>query len=42
MPYEHPNVTDYGTLVELTEALGEINSDVPNGPDNTAFPPGPS
>lgn len=38
--YEKPSVTDYGTLTELTAAGGVVNSDVPNGNNNTAYPPG--
>lgn len=37
--YERPQVTDYGTLQELTEAGGSVNpADVPHGHPGTAFP----
>jgi hypothetical protein len=36
--YERPDVTDYGTLMELTEALNLTNSDSPTGTPDTAFP----
>ena len=36
--YEKPEVTDYGSLVELTAILGnQVNSDVPKGLPNSAF-----
>jgi hypothetical protein len=37
--YEHPTLSDYGTLVDLTAAAGHLtNSDVPKGLPNTAYP----
>ena len=37
--YEAPEVTDYGTLQELTEVGGSLaNADVPHGHINSAFP----
>ena len=38
--YERPGITDYGTLLDLTLAGGEPNSDIPKGPANTAFSAG--
>lgn len=38
--YETPDVKDYGTLADLTHTAGAPNADVPNGPANSAFPPG--
>jgi hypothetical protein len=38
--YETPEITDYGTLLDLTRAGHHSNSDVPNGTDNTAYAPG--
>jgi hypothetical protein len=38
--YEAPDIKDYGTLADLTQGGGAPNSDVPKGPNNTAFPPG--
>ena len=38
MSYERPEVTDYGTLLELTEASTFQNADSPQGIANTAFP----
>jgi hypothetical protein len=37
-PYETPEVTDYGTLLELTEASTFTNADSPAGIANTAYP----
>jgi hypothetical protein len=38
--YEKPEITDYGTLVELTEAGHHTNSDIPNGTNpSTAYAP---
>jgi len=39
--YEKPQVSDYGTLVELTAAGTFPNADVPHGNANTAFSVGP-
>ena len=39
--YEKPQVSDYGTLVELTAAGAQPNADIPQGNDNTAFSVGP-
>jgi hypothetical protein len=36
--YERPEVTDYGTLLERTEASTATNADTPAGVPNTAFP----
>jgi hypothetical protein len=37
--YEHPTLSDYGTLVDLTAAAGHlIHSDLPLGMPNTAYP----
>jgi hypothetical protein len=36
--YQHPEVTDYGTLIDLTEASTFKNSDTPAGVPNSAFP----
>lgn len=36
--YESPDVKDYGTLLDLTQAGTAPNADVPQGNDNTAFP----
>jgi hypothetical protein len=38
MDYERPEVTDYGTLLDLTEASNLKNADTPAGVPNTAFP----
>jgi hypothetical protein len=38
--YETPDIKDYGTLADLTQTAGVFNRDTPNGPNNTAFPPG--
>jgi hypothetical protein len=38
MSYEHPEVTDYGTLLDLTEASNFTNADTPAGVPNSAFP----
>jgi hypothetical protein len=35
--YEKPQVTDYGSLLELTKSGHVLNKDVPNGSPNTAF-----
>jgi hypothetical protein len=35
--YEEPKITDYGTLLELTQAGNLQHSDVPMGAPNTAF-----
>lgn len=36
--YEKPEVTDYGSLVELTAVGGNApNSDIPKGLPNSAF-----
>ena len=37
--YEKPQITDYGTLVDLTRAGHHTNSDSPFGNDDTAFAP---
>jgi hypothetical protein len=37
--YEAPKITDYGSLVELTQAGNVANSDAPHGINNTAYPP---
>jgi hypothetical protein len=37
--YERPKVVDYGTLLQLTQAGTVVNSDVPHGNNNTAYPP---
>jgi hypothetical protein len=37
--YESPQITDYGTLVELTQAGASPNRDTPTGVNNTAYPP---
>ncbi|HWD75972.1 MAG TPA: hypothetical protein VG371_12595 [Solirubrobacteraceae bacterium] len=38
--YEHPTLSDYGTLVDLTAAAGHLtNSDLPHGLPNTAYLP---
>jgi hypothetical protein len=37
--YEQPKLSDYGTLVDLTAAAGHLlNSDIPFGQSNTAYP----
>jgi hypothetical protein len=37
--YEQPKVTDYGTLLELTQVNGTVTpTDVPMGQPNSAFP----
>lgn len=36
--YERPSVVDYGTLVDITRGLNLVNSDVPAGTPNTAYP----
>jgi hypothetical protein len=33
--YERPEVTDYGTLLDLTEAGTTMNADAPAGSPNT-------
>lgn len=39
LTYERPEVTDYGTLQELTESGGSVNpTDVPHGHPGSAFP----
>ncbi len=38
-PYERPKITDYGTLLKLTQAGNAANRDVPYGNNNTAYPP---
>ena len=39
LTYERPQVTDYGTLQELTENGGSVNpTDVPHGHPGNAFP----
>jgi hypothetical protein len=35
--YEQPKITDYGTLLELTQSGNVEHSDVPMGSPNTAF-----
>ncbi|HWE13258.1 MAG TPA: hypothetical protein VG365_07095 [Solirubrobacteraceae bacterium] len=35
--YEQPKITDYGTLLELTQAGTLQHSDVPMGAPNTSF-----
>jgi len=35
--YERPEVIDYGTLREMTQAGHLPNADVPHGANNTAF-----
>ena len=37
--YEKPSVTDYGTLVEMTATAGQVNADLPQGNNNTAYSP---
>lgn len=37
--YEKPEITDYGTLVELTRAGHHQNSDSPFGNNDTAYAP---
>jgi hypothetical protein len=37
--YEKPKIVDYGSLLELTKAGNVVNSDVPHGNANTAYPP---
>ncbi|HTU96521.1 MAG TPA: hypothetical protein VMF14_11825 [Solirubrobacteraceae bacterium] len=37
--YEKPEVTDYGTLLDLTRAGHHTNSDSPFGNDDTAYAP---
>ncbi|HEX3976851.1 MAG TPA: lasso RiPP family leader peptide-containing protein [Solirubrobacteraceae bacterium] len=37
--YEKPEITDYGTLVDLTRAGHHMNADSPFGNDDTAFAP---
>lgn len=37
--YERPEVVDYGTLAELTQAGGTVApTDVPHGHPNSAYP----
>ena len=37
--YERPRLSDYGTLVDLTAAAGNLpHSDIPTGMPNTAYP----
>lgn len=37
--YEHPTLSDYGTLVDLTAAAGNLpHSDLPHGMPNTSYP----
>lgn len=37
--YDHPTLSDYGTLVDLTAASGNlIHSDIPHGHSNTSYP----
>lgn len=37
--YEHPMLSDYGTLVDLTAAAGHLpHSDMPMGTPMTAYP----
>lgn len=37
--WEEPTLSDYGTLVELTAAAGNlIHSDLPHGMPNTSYP----
>jgi hypothetical protein len=37
--YESPKLSDYGTLVDLTAAAGNLlHSDVPFGQPDTAYP----
>lgn len=37
--YEQPKLSDYGTLVDLTAAAGNLlHSDLPFGQPNTAYP----
>jgi len=39
LTYERPEVTDYGTLEQLTESGGSVNpTDVPHGHPQSAFP----
>lgn len=39
LAYERPEVTDYGTLQELTEQGGTVNpTDIPHGRAGNAFP----
>jgi hypothetical protein len=37
--YERPKITDYGSLLQLTQAGGAPNADMPHGNNNTAYPP---
>jgi hypothetical protein len=37
--YEKPEITDYGTLVDLTRSGSHTNSDAPFGNNDTAFAP---
>jgi hypothetical protein len=37
--YEHPSLSDYGTLVDLTAAAGNlVHTDIPHGLPNTSYP----
>ena len=39
VPYEAPKVSDYGTLLELTEVGGHTaGKDIPKGKHNSAYP----
>lgn len=39
--YSTPSVTVYGSVEKITREAGEINADSPNGPNDTAYSPGP-
>jgi hypothetical protein len=36
--YRSPEITDYGTLLDLTEAGHVSHSDIPHGSPDTAYP----
>lgn len=36
--YERPLITDYGTLVDLTQAGNLTHADIPHGAPDTAYP----
>ena len=38
--YTKPELTAHGNVETLTLQAGAPNSDIPKGPDGTAFPPG--
>jgi hypothetical protein len=39
--YTTPALVEYGDVKAITLAGGSPNSDVPRGPNNTAYPPSP-